>query len=156
MSAITVYKRNHQSEPIWHYHGTVLERNETMIVLEAVFNRDDYVATYHTFKKGDRMIEWFFADRGYNIFELHHRDTDTLEGWYCNITRPARFTDDSIHADDLALDVMVYPNGDYVILDKDEFDALPLDESARQDALAALGALLHLVNTRIPPFHQIT
>lgn len=153
---ITVYKLDHQHQPVWHYSGTILERSATTIVLEAYFNRDDYPTPYHTFKRGDRMVEWFFNDRWYNIFALHHHKTDTLEGWYCNITYPARFTDDAIYAADLALDMMVYPDGRMLILDEDEFAALELDLPARQKAEAALQELVEQVTQRRPPFDSIT
>lgn len=108
---ITVHKLDHQGQIVFEYSGVELERTPNSIVLEAYFALNDYPTAYHTFKKGDRMVEWFFSDHWYNIFALHHRDSDTLEGWYCNITRPARLETDAIYAEDLALDVMVYPDG---------------------------------------------
>ena len=153
--SITVYKLDYQGQIVLEYRGVELERTPNSIVLEAYFARNDYPTGYHTFKKGDRMVEWFFSDRWYNIFALHHRDSDTLEGWYCNITRPARLEIDAIYAEDLALDVMVYPDGRTLVLDEDEFAALDVDDTTRQQAQAALAELLHLVETRWGPFAVI-
>lgn len=152
---ITVHKLDHYGQGVLQYNGVELERTPTRVVLEAYFARNDYPTAYHIFKKGDRMVEWFFSDRWYNIFALHHRDSDTLEGWYCNITRPARFEDNAIYADDLALDVMVYPDGRTLVLDEDEFATLDLDESTRQQAEAGLAELLHLVEAHWGPFAAI-
>ncbi|MBI5930713.1 MAG: DUF402 domain-containing protein [Chloroflexi bacterium] len=152
---ITVYKLNHQGQQILQYSGVELERTPTSVLLEAYFARNDYPTPYHTFKKGDRMLEWFFSDRWYNIFALHHRDSNSLEGWYCNITRPARLETDAIYAEDLALDVMIYPDGRVLVLDEDEFAILDLDDLTRQQAQAALAELLHLVETRWGPFTAI-
>lgn len=151
---ITVYKLDHHGQYLWHYTGQVLERTPTQIVLEARFNRDDYPTDYHTFKKGDRFVEWFYTDRWYNVFAIHHRDTDELEGWYCNITRPARFEEDAIYAEDLALDVMIYPDGRTRLLDEDEFIALDIDPDTRHRAEAALEELLALAARHAPPFSK--
>ena len=155
MTAIRVHKRNHRGESLWHYDGTILARTENMIQLEAFFNRDDYAATYHTFRRGDRMVEWFYADRWYNIFQLHDVADDRITGWYCNITRPAHFEADAIYADDLALDVMVYPDGRVLVLDEDEFAQLDLDAADRQNALDAVQEIKKLVEQRDAPFHVI-
>jgi hypothetical protein len=41
----------------------------------------------------------------------------------------------------LALDLLVFPDGRQIVLDEDEFNALPLSEAERQSALAALAEL---------------
>lgn len=152
---LTVYKQNHVGEVVFQYDGVAVVRTDAYVVLEAYFGRDDYPTDYHTFKRGDRMLEWFFNDRWYNIFELHHRDTDTLEGWYCNITRPASFADNGIYADDLAIDVMVYPDGTTRVLDMDEFEVLPISSETRSAAEAGLQALLDHIQHRRAPFDLI-
>jgi hypothetical protein len=152
---LTVHKLDHQGRPIWHYQAMERMRTDTFIVLEARFSRDDYSTPYHTFKKGDRMVEWFYNDRWYNIFALYDRDSDALEGWYCNITRPARFAASAIYAEDLALDVMVYPDGRTLVLDEDEFAQLDIDEDTRRQAQAALHELLRLVDDHWGPFALI-
>lgn len=145
MSQITVYKLNERGEKVWQYEGKVLARSANFIQLEAFFNRDDYRAAYHTFRRGDRLLEWFYTDRWYNIFEMYDVDDQRLKGWYCNVTRPARFEADALYAEDLALDLMVYPDGRTLVLDEDEFAALNLDENTRTHALNALQELQNLV-----------
>ena len=79
-------------------------------------------------------MEQFFSDRWYSIFEMHDVADDRLTGWYCNLSRPARFRDDGIEADDLALDLYVAPDGTVTLLDEDEFAALPLTDAERPGA----------------------
>jgi hypothetical protein len=153
---ITVIKNDHTGREVWRYTGQVIARGTTWVQLEAHFNRADKTTPYHTFRQGDRFIEWFYSDRWYNIFEMHDVDDDHLVGWYCNITRPADLRADTIHADDLALDVFVAPDGRITVLDEDEFAALPLDETTRGQARQALADLLHRVESRQPPFAGIT
>jgi len=152
VTPITVIKNDYTGREVWRYEGRVLARSARCIQFEACFNRDTRVTAYHTFRRGDRFVEWYYSDRWYNIFQMHDVDDDHLTGWYCNVTRPAVFTEDTIRADDLALDVMVQPDGRVSVLDEDEFAALPLDEATRAQARRALDELLRRVETRQPPF----
>lgn len=152
---ITVIKRDHYGRYVWHYPGTVVARGAAWVRLEARFGRRDVVTDYVTFRQGDRMIEWFFADRLYNIFELRDVDDDRLKGWYCNVTRPAEISADAVAADDLALDVFITPEGVAQVLDEDEFAALELNADERAQALEAVAALLRHLDAREAPFDQI-
>jgi hypothetical protein len=95
-------------------------------------------------KQGDKFVEIYLTDRWYNIFEIYDRDDHRLKGWYCNVTMPCQFLDQQISYIDLALDLLVYPGGDQLVLDEDEFEALELNESQRSGALTALAELRHL------------
>ena len=57
-----------------------------------------------------------------------------IKGWYCNITRPARFGPGRVTAEDLALDVFVYPDGRTLVLDEEEFADMKLPASGRREA----------------------
>jgi uncharacterized protein len=156
-AAITVVKNDHTGREILRYTGRVLAREALVWVrLEARFSRPDVLTPYHTFRQGDRFVEWFYSDRWYNIFEMHDRDDDRLTGWYCNVTRPAVLGPDVITADDLALDVFVAPDGAVTVLDEDEFAALPLDADTRACARHALAEIRQRIETRQPPFDALS
>ncbi len=154
--AVTVIKNDHAGQEVWRYHGRVLARGATWVRLEAFFDRPDRDAGYHTFRCGDRFVERFYSDRWYSIFEMHDVDDDHLTGWYCNFSRPAQIRNGTIEADDLALDLYIAPDGAPLILDRDEFDALPLDDALRAQVWDALDDLLRQVSARRPPFDSIT
>lgn len=153
--AVTVIKNDHEGREVWRYDGHVLDRGAAWVRLEAFFDRPDRDAGYHTFRRGDRFVERFYSDRWYSIFEMHDVDDDHLTGWYCNFSRPARLCNSTVEADDLALDLYIAPDGTPVILDQDEFDALPLDEAARTQVWNALDDLLRQAADRQPPFDLI-
>jgi protein associated with RNAse G/E len=152
---ITIRKLNLNHEQMWSYSGHVLERTPTYIRLEARFNRPTTDYGYAVFEENDRFVEHFYADRWYNIFEIHAVQDDHLKGWYCNIVKPALFSANEIAQVDLALDVWIAPDGGAQVLDQVEFDALPLDTETRQQATAALNTLLDLLAQRAHPFHVI-
>jgi len=92
-------------------------------------------------KEGDRFLELYPYGRWFNIFEVHDRDTGELKAWYCNVTRPVNSLDGQITYDDLALDLLVFPDGKQLALDYDEFKDLGLDPEEEAAALSGFGEL---------------
>ncbi|MCC6147469.1 MAG: DUF402 domain-containing protein [Anaerolineaceae bacterium] len=145
---VLVIKKDQAGEETWRYSGTVLLRRENGVLLSARFNREDLLFHGILFAQDDLFIEAYFNDRWYNIFEIYDKRTNALKGWYCNIACPAEFSDGRIAYTDLALDLLVYPDGRQLVLDEDEFTALSLTPRAQQQALAALAELQKLF---LPP-----
>ena len=145
---ITVSKLNPAGEETWRYTGHLLERGANFLTLEAYFDRED--VEYHGLflGKGDRFVEAYYTDRWYNIFEIHARQDDHVRGWYCNIGCPAEIYDDRLSYVDLALDLIVNPNGSQLVLDEDEFEDLDITPETRQQALLALKDLQQFFNRK--------
>ncbi len=152
---LTVNKLNLNHELVIAYDGTVLERTPEAIVLEARFNRETMDLGYAVLEHHDRFVEHFYTDRWYNIFEIHSVHDDHLKGWYCNIVKPAVFNADSIEQVDLALDLWINPDGSYRVLDREEFEALPIDRATRLRAQLAVSELIYLLYHHAPPFTAI-
>lgn len=125
---IVVIKQNIQEQETWRYTGQVLQRTPDAVLLTARFNRDDLPFHGIVFKRGDPFIEAYYSRRWFNIFEIRDRDSGETKGFYCNITRPAKFLDGSLTYVDLALDLLVYPDGRWLLLDEDEYAGLNLDD----------------------------
>ncbi len=138
---IIVIKRNTSGEEIWRYHGQVLFRSDHAVLLAARFNRADLPFHGILFKEGDVFLEAYFDRRWYNIFEIHDRDDESLKGWYCNIAKPAVFGDGQLSFVDLALDLLVHPDGRQVVLDEDEFAQMDLTDQTQRQARRALKEL---------------
>src|SRR3972149_5678116 len=149
---ITVRKLNLRGEPIYSYSGNVLKRGAAFVQLEAHFHRETMDLGYAVFETGDRFVEWHFADRWYNIFEVHSVRDDHIKGWYCNIVKPAMIEEGVVSAIDLALDVWIGRDGSALVLDEDEFATLDLTDADRSRALAALEELKTMARERREPF----
>lgn len=134
-------KRNPQGIETWRYSGHVLERGTNFVRLEAPFNRDDLPFHGIVLGRGDRFVETFYTDRWYNMIEMHDRLSGELKGWYCNVTCPAEIGNEEVSYIDLALDLLVYPDGRQLVLDEDEFALLEL---SAEDTRAAWQALREL------------
>lgn len=152
MTTITIVKQNHRGERVWDYPGEVVERTDAWVCIRAPFSGSaDRDLGYVVFRVSDIFYEWHYADRWYNVFKIMDGSGE-LKGWYCNVTRPAVISDDSVCADDLALDVFVYPNRAILVLDEDEFAALDLPADERRAARGAVEAIRRAVAAGEVPF----
>lgn len=138
MTTFTVLKLDHNGQLTWRYQGTLLKRFRHQIVLEAFFDFENVRINEMVLQSGDRFIETYFDDRWYNIFEVRDRADDSLKGWYCNIGFPAEFHRCTVSYRDLALDLLVLPDGRQTVLDEDEFISLPVSPIVQRQARLAL------------------
>ncbi len=143
-SGVTIIKNNHKGEEVWRYAGKILVETAKGIIAEALFNRADLDFNGITLKEGDRFLELYLFGKWFNIYEIYDRDTDLQKAWYCNITRPVRILNNEVHYDDLALDLLVFPDLRQLALDEDEFIALGLNKTDQQHARSALKELQNL------------
>ncbi len=136
-----VVKCNSRGDETWRYPGELLERGENTFKVEAFFDRNDMQFHGMILGKGDRFIEMYYTDHWYNICQIHSRDDDSLRGWYCNISFPVEINGSMLLWRDLALDLLVFPDGRQIVLDEDEFAALDIAPEIRSAAWMALGEL---------------
>lgn len=155
MTEFTVNKRDANGMSVLSYTGVLVERNQGFVCIDAVFALEDRDLGYIYLRRGDRFREWFYADQWFNIFRVQDAESLALKGWYCNITRPPAITSASVTADDLGLDVFVYPDGRTLLLDEEEFARLDLSMRESEQAWQAARTLETWVQRRLPPFDEI-
>jgi hypothetical protein len=155
MSAFTVIKRDAFGNDVFSYQGVLVDRKDAFICIDAAFAIDDRDLGYIQLRRGDRFREWFYADRWYNIFRVQDVATLSLKGWYCNITRPAIISARQVAADDLGLDVFVYPDGRTLLLDEADFARLQLPMHEQSKVWQAVESIKLLVQKRLPPFDEL-
>ena len=140
-SDMTIIKNNHIGVEVWRYAGKIIAESPKGIIAEAYFNRSDLEFNGILLKEGDRFLELYLYGKWFNIYEIHDRDSGLLKAWYCNITRPVLVAEHTIRYDDLALDLLVYPDLRQLSLDEDEFLSLDLNKADQQNARSALKEL---------------
>ena len=153
---VSVHKLDSEGVEVFRYVGNTIHRSETSVVLEAIFDMEQREFHGLTFRRGDRFVETHYSDRWYNVLAVHDVDTGDLKGWYCNISRPARIDNATVSAEDLALDLVILPNGSQFVLDEDEFAALDLGTADRARARAALNELRRNAEALDGPFEMDT
>ncbi|MFL5587120.1 MAG: DUF402 domain-containing protein [Ktedonobacteraceae bacterium] len=152
---ITVVKQNPLGEAKVQYQGEIVERTSHNVIIQAFWSRTTKNLGYTSFEPGDRFIEYYYANRWFNIFDIASTAGER-KGWYCNIAEPAIIFDDRIEQVDLLLDVWVTPKGETLILDEDEFASdNTLSEEQRKGARQGLRDLLEMIAARQETFANI-
>lgn len=158
--AVTVRAYKYDERPYRRWAGRLRERTADWVVLDATFGPE--VEGRSPFFAGDRALEYFYLDRGYNVIAGYAPGGD-LRACYCNICRPATLAltaeGPEVRFVDLDIDVLVRPDGACVVTDEDEFAQharqYGYPPEVREGARAAVAALLAAVRERRPPFDTI-
>jgi len=140
---LVVQKLMYDGSNSYRWVGREIHRDAEHLFFTAVFERDGRDLGYVRFEKGDVFYEWYYFDRWYNVFQVYSKD-GVLKGWYCNVTAPARVEDELTFVD-LALDLWVWPDMRYLVLDEDEFDELAASTYSPEHVVAAREALAELI-----------
>jgi predicted RNA-binding protein associated with RNAse of E/G family len=118
-------KAQNQSTVLFH----IIQESFTMIANQ----------TKLTIPKGSYTIAYYWKDRPYNLYIWRDYKGKYL-GSYFNIVKNTYMTDKLVSFEDLIIDVMVLPNGDYLILDEDELP-VSLDRFENGSVLQTLNVL---------------
>ena len=149
---VTIRKRDHAGDVVMTYTGRVQFADEDVIVVRCPWPSEERVNLGpFTIGPGDIFFEYYYRRRHFNIFAIYD-PRGILKGWYCNITRWPDVTAREIQWHDLALDLLVMPGGEQLLLDQDEFEALDLAPSLCRQARMALRTLQEWVSRARYPF----
>jgi len=149
-NTIRIIKNDHTGCEVWHYQGEIIAQSANGLIAKAHFNRADLEFNGVLLKENDCFLELYLFEKWFNIYEIFDRDDGELKAWHCNITKPVRLDKGDILYDDLALDLLVFPDGRRLVLDEDEFVALNLTEEDQRTARSALQELEELFEGHTP------
>ncbi|MHB0859556.1 MAG: DUF402 domain-containing protein [Anaerolineae bacterium] len=144
-------KLDHVGRPVTHYACALLYRDAIVTMLRCTWTRETVDVGPFVIESGDALIEYYYPGAWYNVFRIEAADS-TLKGWYCNITAPADIQLDVIRWRDLALDLLALPDGQSVLADEDEFEAIQPSAEVRARAQEALADLQNRLAAHAPPF----
>jgi hypothetical protein len=142
---------------IFSWTGNVLEDNEDHVQIEAAWavgNKPMFLG-YTVFEPGDLFIETYYRERWFSVWEVQSHRNRRTKGWYCNICKPFELDGDQLCFVDMELDVFLYPDGRFVILDEEDLERAAITEAEREEARAGLAAVMDLILNRKPPFAGI-
>lgn len=139
---------------MWSYAGEVLSASAHHVRVRAAFTGPPQEVAGLALRPGDLFVEDYFSDRWYNVYAVSSPDSQGFKGWYCNITRPARWGPADIYFEDLALDLIVLPDGRTTVMDETEFVGLGLPAGETDMARQALADLRRRAALRLEPFDQ--
>lgn len=112
------YKHNKSLHRIWK-NVIVLYQDDNMLIVGN--DKSRVIESNGRFwKTKEPAICFFFKDKWFNVISMIKRDGIYF---YCNLSSPYLYDGEAIKYIDYDLDVKIYPNGNYMLLDRDEFKA---------------------------------
>lgn len=113
---IQSYKHNEQLHRVWK--DTVIVDYQDNYVVTAHQKSQVFEHTGKSWYTKEPAICYFYDDLWYNVIVMFKK---TGIYYYCNLSSPYLFDGESIKYIDYDLDVKVFPDGKYVVLDKNEY-----------------------------------
>jgi hypothetical protein len=110
---------------------------------------------YTVFEPGDIFLETYYRERWFSIWQVISHRTGRTKGWYCNVCQPFEREGDELRFVDMELDVFVFPDGRFVILDEEDLERADLPDSEKNAARAGLAEVCTWILERQPPFDVI-
>jgi len=131
------------------WSAEVIRHSSSRIDLVGVFETTIEHRDLGRIEAGTVSYEYYWTDRWYNIFRFEHPEGH-LRNYYCNIAMPPVISDTALEYVDLDIDVLVWPNREPIVLDRDEFEenciALAYPSDVIERAEGSLKDLLTLSN----------
>jgi hypothetical protein len=132
----------------------LIEQNATSLIFVGVFEHDVSHPDLGDIACGTVSYEYYWLDRWYNIF-CFHEPNGSFRNYYCNINMPPIFAGGILDYVDLDIDVVVWPDGSFKILDEDEYDQNAeqylYPKSVKNRAADALAQVLDLIRSQQLP-----
>jgi len=152
---ITINSRKYSGEIHKSWTVTFLEKNESQLSFVGEFQEEVLHPFLGVIRRGTISYEFYWLDRWYNVFRFHEPD-GSLRNFYCNVNMPPVINNGFLDYVDLDLDILVWQDFTYQILDLEEFE-----ENARffcypknlyEKVLLSLSELINLIENKIFPF----
>lgn len=103
------------------WSADLIEQTDTLLVFIGVFEEEVKHSHLGVIRRGTVSYEFYWLDRWFNVFRFHQPEGE-LRNFYCNVNMPPKFEDGVLDYIDLDIDVLVFKDFTYQILDVDEFE----------------------------------
>ena len=114
---IISYKHNGELHRVWKDVAKIYEDEEMVVIIN---NKVDVIdGDGRIWKTKEPAVCYFFKKYWFNVISMIR--TDDIY-YYCNLSSPYVLDNEGLKYIDYDLDVKLFPNGDTIILDKDEYD----------------------------------
>lgn len=154
-TSITINSRKFDGHIHRSWQAEFIEHNDSLLNFVGKFERGVSHPHLGVIRRGTVSYEFYWFDRWYNIFRFHEPEGE-LRNFYCNVNLPPTFDGEVLDYVDLDIDVVVWKDFSYQILDLEEFEKNAVKFSYPQEiynrANESLKDILSLIKRRDFPF----
>ena len=79
---VLIHKLAYDGKETWRWSGSLVEHNDGVMVVDAIFNGSPRDLGYMKLETTDLYHEFYYKERWFNIFQVFRAD-GVLKGWYC-------------------------------------------------------------------------
>ncbi len=156
-SLVTINSRKFNGKIHRSWKAKLLSNENSLMVFVGEFEKEVNHNHLGVIGRGTISHEFYWTDCWYNIFRFHEPDGG-LRNFYCNVNLPPKFENNVLDYVDLDIDLLVWKDFSYQILDMDEFEQnaarFLYPNELRQKALSSLDELISLVENKSFPFDE--
>lgn len=150
---IISYKHNGELHRIWKDVFKIYESDDIIVIVNNKVNVID--GDGHKWRTREPAICYFFKKEWFNIICMI-RTHDIY--YYCNLSSPCVMDEEGLKYIDYDLDVKVFPNGDVLVLDRDEYDFnmknMDYPNEIKTVITKTLDKLIAMINQKKEPFDK--
>jgi uncharacterized protein len=132
-----------------------IEQRDSLLLFVGEFDKEITHNDLGIIRRGTVSYEYYWLDRFYNIFRFHEPEGD-LRNFYCNVNIPPTFENGVLDYIDLDIDVLVWSDFSYKILDMEDFEynskKFKYSKKVIENSKKSLAELLQMIKTRKFPF----
>lgn len=153
ITEIISYKHNGLLHRVWQFAYVLRETEDMIIMINDCSNVID--GDGRKWKTKEPAVCYFYKKKWYNIICMLRNNAVY---YYCNLSSPYVKDEEGIKYIDYDLDVKVFPSGDKIILDRDEFDFNKFDYGYTDELVEIiereLKNLLDMIDRGETPFNK--
>jgi protein associated with RNAse G/E len=154
-SIITINSRKIDGAIHKSWKAELLSETTELLTFVGKFEREINHSHLGIIRPKTLSYEYYWMNQWFNVFRFHEPEGG-LRNYYCNINQPPSFINGVLDYVDLDIDVLVWKDYSYQILDLDEFEdnaiKFSYSEELRMDVDFALKRLITKIEKRSFPF----
>jgi len=152
---ITINSRKYDGSIHKSWNAKLLSKNDSLLTFLGKFEKKIKHQHLGVIGRGTISYEFYWLNCWYNIFRFHEPD-GKLRNFYCNINLPLNFNGKVLDYVDLDIDILVWKDFSYQVLDFEEFEAnaerFSYSDKLRKKVKKTQKKLLSLIENRTFPF----
>ncbi len=152
---ITINARKLDGEIHRSWKAELIEETEDLYVFLGIFDFEIAHPKLGVIRRETKSYEYYWKNGWFNVFRFHEPEGD-FRNYYCNINQPPVLENGILNYVDLDIDVLIWKDFSYEILDIDEFEEniekYKYPESLQKQAHKSLKDLLKIIEQKEFPF----
>ncbi len=152
---ITINSRKFDGEIHKSWKAEILSETSELYTFKGEFDKEVRHPLLGVIRRKTVSYEFYWKTKWFNVFRFHEPEGN-LRNYYCNINQPPQFNGGVLDYVDLDIDVLVWKDFSFEILDLDEFEVHALkynySPDLRQKVGMALKELIQKIENKSFPF----